>query len=60
MSSWMLILYLTLITYIHDTYFCEKIKKIKHITINIVITWGIVHCTILTIDVPWGLCEVGT
>lgn len=26
--------------------FCKKIKKIKHITINIMITWGIFPCTI--------------
>ena len=26
--------------------FCKKIKKIKHITINIMITWGIFPCTV--------------
>lgn len=36
MGSWVLILFLDFITHIQDTYFfCKKIKKIKHITINI-------------------------
>lgn len=31
-------------------FFCKKIKKIKHMTINIMTTRGIFHCTIMTID----------
>lgn len=42
--------------YIH---FSKKIKKIKHITINIMITWGIFHGTILTTGLAWCLCVVG-
>lgn len=47
---------------LHSRYilFCKKIKKIKHVTISIMITWGIFHCAVLTIDFAWCLCEVGT
>lgn len=31
-------------------FFCKKIRKIKHMTINIMTTRGIFHCTIMTID----------
>lgn len=31
-------------------FFCKKIKKIKHTAINVMTTWGIFHCTIMTLD----------
>lgn len=48
MGSEVLILFLDFITYIPDTYFFVK-KKIKHMTINIMTTQGIFHCTVTTI-----------